>query len=395
MSNISPSLSSDGEFVPPHDSLQPSDPVGAWILRCLCRGAKLRLVGSVWTFDGLCPSRSIINDASVEWLLSRGFLIRSNLGLVGKSTQRGLEFIRSIDASMLEWAESMIRPCDVDRVLDLIVQLKTERPSMDDFWLTYLVAQSVIVSALGIDWVRSYIHSDSPPSDFFKNNRTDQDGFDTHVMRVVHLGEMIVNFQNCRGIEKVVEMLRVGDVEAAFAELEVAKVLAFYGRSFRFVDPIGKKGSDYDLEVEFDQHWACADTKCKLETTSESLSTLRDSLEQARRQLPADRPGVVFVKAPHTWSALDKGTSHTDIFKDVTRRFFATTQRVVSVVFYFSLAVPFGSAVGQVYLLSDHQNSVHRFDGSANWKISRDGTVCGPPAYWVDLVRMCATPGIA
>lgn len=63
-------------------------------------------------------------------------------------------------------------------------------------------------------------------------------------------------------------MIRKGDVEAGFAELEVGRLLCINNRSFRFIEPKGVKGDDYDLEIEFENVTACAETKCKLETTT-------------------------------------------------------------------------------------------------------------------------------
>jgi hypothetical protein len=81
---------------------------------------------------------------------------------------------------------------------------------------------------------------------------------------------------------------------------------------------------------------ACADTKCKFESTEVRAESIRDSLEHARSQLPKDRPGIIFVKMPGHW--LDAPTSVISFVREA-ESFLRNTGRVVSVKFYSPMRV--------------------------------------------------------
>jgi hypothetical protein len=65
--------------------------------------------------------------------------------------------------------------------------------------------------------------------------------------------------------------------------------------------------------------FACADAKCALENTTLSTKAISNKLEKARKQLPSDEAGIIFVKTPPHW------TNDADFLKtvvDETRAFF-------------------------------------------------------------------------
>lgn len=210
----------------------------------------------------------------------------------------------------------------------------------------------------------------------------------THVMRVVALGEMVFNFQGTEGFGACLDQLRTGEIEATFAKFEVARVLAANNVRFRFIRPQGKRGSDYDLELYFPEGMlACADTKCKLETTAFTSNSLTNVLSAARGQLPKDRPGVIFVKVPPEWWGVENALE--EFFKTTTA-FFRGTKRVVSVQIYstvMKLEPPriFARWVGQQYT-----NLIHRFDGTKMWNLVETGVADAPlaasPPWWTNFM---------
>jgi hypothetical protein len=199
---------------------------------------------------------------------------------------------------------------------------------------------------------------------------------------------MLLNLRSVSGFPKVLAMIKAGDIEAGFAELEVGKLLAINSRKFEFNLPTFIKGEDFDLEIRFGNMTACADTKCKLEDTKRSVGTLIESLRKAQGQLPADRPGIVFVKLPQTWNPDGLDGSHSDAIQEVCEKFFRGTGRIVSVVFYFSLTLDFGSESAGYLMSTERINPNHRFDQNVDWRVLSD--VREPPPHWLDLVRICA-----
>jgi len=93
-----------------------------------------------------------------------------------------------------------------------------------------------------------------------------------------------------------------------------------------------KKGSDYDVEVFYPDGFAePADAKCKFETTEINPQSILISLEKARKQLPDDRPGIIFTKVPQSWVA-DVGLAVQMV--DIGLKFMRNTDRIVSIKFY-------------------------------------------------------------
>jgi hypothetical protein len=68
--------------------------------------------------------------------------------------------------------------------------------------------------------------------------------------------------------------------------------------------PSGKKGLDYEFEAVLDGQVVACEVKCKVEGSSLGASAIKSRLNEAREQLPTDRPSIVFLKIPEEW-ALD------------------------------------------------------------------------------------------
>lgn len=114
----------------------------------------------------------------------------------------------------------------------------------------------------------------------------------------------------------------------------MGKILQILGVPFRFVTPTQTARGDYDLEIYFPSGIrAFGDTKCKLESTTVSKSSVKNSLDKARTQLPQGLPGIIFLKLPHTWWSDEGRTS----VKSAVEDFFRITKRVISVKTYFTL----------------------------------------------------------
>src|SRR6266446_2875642 len=120
--------------------------------------------------------------------------------------------------------------------------------------------------------------------------------------RIMDLAELLYNLQNVRGFDECIARMRDGDIEGTHAELDFGRMLYLQQIPFRYVVPSGRKGSDYDIEIIY---WnglvVCGDAKCKVEATEFSAKTIDNTLEKAQRQLPDNRPGIVFVKVPPKW----------------------------------------------------------------------------------------------
>lgn len=198
--------------------------------------------------------------------------------------------------------------------------------------------------------------------------------------RVLDFAETLFNLQHVGGFDARVDQMSAGQVEATFAEFDFARFLYLHDIAFKFVEPTGVKGKDYDFGIEYaDGREACADAKCRLEDTEVRAETVRNSLNKARtNNLPADKPGIIFVKVPQPW--LEQDEVRRGIY-DVVEGFLRNTERIVSVVVYATYMVELAE---QKMMLMRHRfnefpNLSHRFDATKNWTLFKDYKV---PEEW-------------
>src|SRR5229473_6639702 len=131
---------------------------------------------------------------------------------------------------------------------------------------SYKLGQAVLRKFLGFDWVQRYIWTAT--SGFIAVNNSDPVARETYYMRTVILAEMLYNLQVVEGFDSCLVELEAGQIESAYAALEIARTLCTIATdkrlTFRFVRP--RRRCSYDLEIAFsDGLRVCAETKCKME----------------------------------------------------------------------------------------------------------------------------------
>jgi hypothetical protein len=230
---------------------------------------------------------------------------------------------------------------------------------------------------LGDDWFVKHIQS---------NNKINRKGFlipkdqtikDSIVAnnRIIALAEYLYNFYEISGFSKYLSAFKSRtDIEASFAELEVALLLKTNGVPFRFIEPTNARGFDYDLEIIMpDGTIAPCETKCKLEakdiTENSIFNSLNDLLK--RKQLPRDNRNIVFVSIPSLWVTGDALLTNTDWdlsdynarvkevkekIKKATDRIFARTSNILEIIFFSKVMMdipnkPSGNTVTAHYYL--------------------------------------------
>jgi hypothetical protein len=153
---------------------------------------------------------------------------------------------------------------------------------------------------------------------------------------------------------------------------------------FRFVVARGIRGQDYDVEVQYpDGLIACAEAKCNIDSTRLSENTIRNKLDAARKQLPADRPGIIFVKMPPRWMA---EPSFAELTIGTARRFLDGTRRIVSVKFYTAPNSIEGTELMQQHAYKEISNPVTYFGLNRNWDLFQKWELPpeanGMPPHW-------------
>ena len=213
---------------------------------------------------------------------------------------------------------------------------------------------------------------------------------ETKSLRMALLAEMLVNLQDVTGFKHPIAQMRAGQIESGFAELEFGKLLFINDVNFRFVDPHNRKaGEAYDYEIIYpDAVLACADAKCKIESGEPSVTSIRHSLDTARRQLPADKPGIIFVKVPQAWFERPEIGAE---LGNLARQFFNGTRRIASVKYYVSYLQFVHEGILNTHRYREVSNPRNRFDPSRNWALFKSDNAPsdwnGLPAKWIRLVN--------
>jgi hypothetical protein len=120
--------------------------------------------------------------------------------------------------------------------------------------------------------------------------------------RVIQLSRHLYESQPRDGFVEMARELRKRDLFGAAAELRAAHMLHLNGRQFRFVQPVGGQGENYDIAVEYEGTEIAVEVKSKSPDTSYTAKSLQNSLADARKQLPRDGPGVIVLEIPKTWA---------------------------------------------------------------------------------------------
>jgi hypothetical protein len=248
---------------------------------------------------------------------------------------------------------------------------------------TFTLAMSVIRHFLGEQWCKDHIVQDaehSRPPGFLRLDFAPGFEGERKTARVLDFAEMLFNLQHLEGFDDRIDQMRAGQIEATFAEFDFARFLYIHDIAFRFVEPSGSKGEDYDVDIKYaDGRETCGDAKCRLEDTEVRAETVKNSLDKARRNnLPSDRPGIIFVKVPQTW--LEEASVRSGI-RAVVEGFLRNTGRIVSVVVYATVAMELADQSMTLlrHRFQEFPNPSHRFDQTKSWTLFKDYRV---PEEW-------------
>jgi hypothetical protein len=271
-----------------------------------------------------------------------------------------------------------------------LYELAAQMPDFDAQRASVHLGTGVVMHMLGQQWFEDYIMPGAKHKNILTlTNVIDADEAARQV-RIVDLAEMLYNLQEVEGYVEWVRRLINGDVEATLAELDLGRMLFLHSVQFRFVFPVMKKGSDYDVEIIYPNGIvACADAKCKIEGNDFSAKTIDNSLEKARKQLPRNKPGIIFVKHPAKWAADNLAELH-----EATKAFFRTSKRIVSVKYYVQPFEQQGDVVLHRHGYIELTNPTTRFDPNQNWDLFPVGQLKDimVPDHWQRILHFASQP---
>lgn len=280
----------------------------------------------------------------------------------------------------------------VEKLLSWVSTLPAEI-RQDDGRLSFNLSAVIMKHFFGVEWMERNVIQDEEnkqPQTYLRLDFTDDTTREIKSFRMVDFAETLFNLQDVPGFYDRIEDMKTADLESSMAEFDFARFLNWHKIAFSFVKPTGVKGSDYDFEIRYlNGYTVCADAKCRLEGTAINPATIRHSLDDARkRNLPTDKPGMIFVKVPQTWLATPNLQSQ---IRDVVRAFLRGTGRIVAVTVYAPLIdiLTNSPLIRTSHLFEEYANPTHRFDRDQNWLLFRSYNVPpewrGAPPHWVRL----------
>ena len=175
-----------------------------------------------------------------------------------------------------------------------------------------------------------------------------------------------------------------GNIEGTLAELDFGRMLFINKVPFLFVILQDVKKLDYDFEILYPSGIvACADAKCKIEATTFTENGIRNVLNEARKQLPNERPGIVFVKVPARWL---EDPNFVPLSIQCARKFLGGVPRVVAVKYYCSPVVWANNVLIIRHAFKEVSNPITEFGNNLNWDIFQKGEFPpewnGSPPWW-------------
>ncbi len=229
----------------------------------------------------------------------------------------------------------------------------------------------------GHDWFERHVSPASPVPGFLRIVPGQDAETTLTAFKIVDFAELLFNLQNIEGVDICLDRMRQGNIEGTYAELDFGRMLYLANLNFRYVEPSGVLGTDYDIEIILpDGMVVCADAKCKIETTTFSAKSVLHTLRHARTQFPKERPSAIFVKVPPSW--LDDLSVARELLT-VGREFLRETGRIVSVKFYVTHLTYGDGKLIHAHVFKELSNAGNRFNPERDW----DMFVEAPkPANW-------------
>jgi hypothetical protein len=193
----------------------------------------------------------------------------------------------------------------------------------------FMMPLFVLGHFFGDRWVEQHLFGEGflrPPSKEIDREKQQRVGLTGY-----QLAEALFNLQDIEGFEGVYSRIAGGELEPCVGELEAAGFLERRGEQLRFVTPRGSLGDDYDIEIKRKSDTVCCEVKIKLEAEALTEKGSFNSLEHARKQLPKDKPGLIFLRVIGNTTNAELQLK-AQLVQGAVQRLFGQTQRIVGVI---------------------------------------------------------------
>jgi hypothetical protein len=169
----------------------------------------------------------------------------------------------------------------------------------DDSKRSFLLSVAVIKYFPGEEWIEEYLSPQRAADGLLRVVPGEDADTQISAFKIVDSAQLLYNLQDIPRCYVRIDRIRRGILEPTYAKLDLGRMLYCGGVKFRLVEPQQHKGLDYDIDIRpRDGVLACADAKCKVDSTDFSVDAVKRSLEKARIEFPKDRPSIILLKVP-------------------------------------------------------------------------------------------------
>jgi hypothetical protein len=192
----------------------------------------------------------------------------------------------------------------------------------------YFASLMLIDRIMGDGWVRAHLDKKhqgflGPPTKSAGAEGTFNDWY----RKVLRFADTLLAVHDLEHVGDRLRRLKGAEVESGIAELAVVEILRLLVPTF-----LRPEGPGHDVEVMLDADLTCAvEIKCRLQQTDNTVSRIVDKLKDARKQLPRNRPSLIWMRHDERVGVWPDG----DLVEAAIRQFFRNTQAVSAVVYSF------------------------------------------------------------
>lgn len=216
--------------------------------------------------------------------------------------------------------------------------------------LRIAMAYPIIFYYLGNPWYKERACLSDDPDPFMLNER-DEEGENRWVYqdRLVGLADALFQLRDCKNFDALRERFWERETKPCFTEATIAKNFSSGGFEVEIVRESGVKGEDFDFVARKGSLEITVEVTAK-EATKLTAETVRNSLKKKRKQVPGDRPAILYVIIPEKWT--ENGDDAYKILSNAVEDHFRSSKTFTAICFVWYAKVNLGG--GRIFALTYH-----------------------------------------
>ncbi|MBJ7325471.1 MULTISPECIES: hypothetical protein [Nocardiaceae] len=259
--------------------------------------------------------------------------------MIGKDADRPLPRRKTLDEQADDLQRWNQRWLEVERLRRVVEEAM---PGRSRFTQEIHLFMFIIEAHLGSDWVtaNAEFHADEKPGKGAEYLRRDSDlripELSQHYLRLRELARRLFAFEDENFYGRLRANLLRRDLEGAAFEADVVQSLLALPVLIDLRGERNVKGDDYDIDVWLrppHKKWSI-EAKTKHDDGPYTRGGLLNTIRGARRQLPANGIGSIFIKVPQAWASNPAFQAEAE---EAIESFLRNTSRVHAVVIVWDI----------------------------------------------------------